>query len=1466
MKSVSRILLLLIGIVLIPLPTSAQKQNNSGNAKTDTTTVIKNKSVPRKSPETFGDGDQSNPTTGGNSDGTFGDSDQNSPTTDGGSGGFGDSDMGGTIPFYGEILATGITLDQSTLSFNAANQTVTLTATVTPSNATNKDVTWTSSNTAVATVSSAGVVTAVATGTATITATTADGTNLAATCTVTVELPLPGIASLSELSNDKLYVFTTGERVLQLSGNHENLEWNNASVSLNPDDMGLVTNVSQLSSPFTEPSEGSLAALLDNDAGTFWHSIWSSGEVAAHSHYLQVDLVEPADEDICLLFTRRLTGNDHITQWGVFGSNDPDAADADWTELASLNTPYAGQYETLVSKAFDTQGYRYLRFYIDNTTGDGNGTRGFGHLSEFRLFKASDLAAPPVNPAFTANNQFAILNINSKYYLYSPVVRSFYMINTKFISGFGSIFTIQDDSTGDDYRWTLTAPLDGGTRTLGANVKIIPADDFDPTEALAAFTENANLGFADGYYRIRSAGTHTNTVTDGEGNESTEQVYKYACGSIDVEGNLYGSWCTPEGLVSECSALWRLTNRDGLFDLQNMCNNGRFIGQGKGVSAQMSAESKGLVAIDWVAEDGGVKIVNIRMSSSPIADYNYLHREGHQDGAGVSGNLCGWCNTGTYGASEWVLEPVSTADAEAIINSYSAAVEVGTTFTAAVPCGEGTADLTFKVWNSNLLQVIVYGSPEDIAGDLVIPAKVTDENGIEFSVWGIGDNAFNNRTNLTAVEMPESVTTIGGSAFYGCTGLTSVTILGDVDDIWGHGFENCTSLQNVTINGVTNIDDSAFKGCTSLQSIVLPEGLTKIGEAAFHSSGLESISFPSTLTEVGESAFHSCHQLTNIDFNGCSAVFAGNAFAWCESLEEVYIPNTVTLGGYFTFACCASLREVVFEEGNPTRGIFSTFIGDYISSSLETVVLPSFEFMDTGCFSNCTNLKSVTFLSGSPNNNSQHFSKNFFNVPDDVLFTVPAGTAENYLRAGFKNLSDKGGLPLVREEFEAEAARIATMADALSDGDKTTLNTAITSARTTVNATDDYMTIYAQITAIKTAAKTFLTTATLPANFDVTAATIINPDIDRYPIGWNMNNFAEHEGYQAGHYENGVVSIDKFIEAARGNVLADGQISQTITSLPAGIYRLEADIIATWWFDASVEVTGVSLFAGNQSTPVATENQKPQHFSVEFTLDEDGDCTIGLSINSTTANWVAMDNVRLYNVGLPEDENDTDISEMDNVIYIERAEGVAGSSASLAVKMKNVLSPVGCSFKLTLPEGFSLVKDTDNDIVYELSNRAKKFSVTRKDWNNGTYDFALTPSTENATISGTEGIVITFRVQVPEGTSLGDYKVNLTNNLIQSKSSGTTQDNPVPDVKTTFTVVDYVLGDVNGDGNVTPADAIMILYRYFEVAQSGFNEAAADINGDGNISPADAIEALYQYFGVSNGSNVKPFINIIQPE
>ena len=80
---------------------------------------------------------------------------------------------------------TSVTLNKTSLTLTIG-ETQTLKATVNPSNATNKSVTWSSDNTSIATVSSSGSVTAKAEGTAIVSVTTDDG-GKTATCTITVQ-------------------------------------------------------------------------------------------------------------------------------------------------------------------------------------------------------------------------------------------------------------------------------------------------------------------------------------------------------------------------------------------------------------------------------------------------------------------------------------------------------------------------------------------------------------------------------------------------------------------------------------------------------------------------------------------------------------------------------------------------------------------------------------------------------------------------------------------------------------------------------------------------------------------------------------------------------------------------------------------------------------------------------------------------------------------------------------------------------------------------------------------------------------------------------------------------------------------------------------------------------------------------------------------------------------------------------
>ncbi|MBQ7181990.1 MAG: discoidin domain-containing protein [Bacteroidaceae bacterium] len=112
----------------------------------------------------------------------------------------------------------------------------------------------------------------------------------------------------------------------------------------------MITSADQLSSPYSDSAEGQhIEYLIDGDAGTFWHTDWHGEHPDDATHWLQIADMGEFVGDCEFYIYQRATDNDHPSKITLLGSDDPEAADEDWTEMATLtiqNAASGGVYTT----------------------------------------------------------------------------------------------------------------------------------------------------------------------------------------------------------------------------------------------------------------------------------------------------------------------------------------------------------------------------------------------------------------------------------------------------------------------------------------------------------------------------------------------------------------------------------------------------------------------------------------------------------------------------------------------------------------------------------------------------------------------------------------------------------------------------------------------------------------------------------------------------------------------------------------------------------------------------------------------------------------------------------------------------------------------------------------------------------------------------------------------------------------
>ena len=120
---------------------------------------------------------------------------------------------------------------------------------------------------------------------------------------------------------------------------------------------------------------------------------------------------------------------------------------------------------------------------------------------------------------------------------------------------------------------------------------------------------------------------------------------------------------------------------------------------------------------------------------------------------------------------------------------------------------------------------------------------LTDDGTLTISGTGVMHNYdsfgdapwYGKRSMIKCLIIEPGVANIGNYAFRSCTNLTSVEIPDSVTIIRFNAFSSCNSLSSITIpNSVKTIDQAAFSNCSSLTSITIPDSVTSIGTCAFH--------------------------------------------------------------------------------------------------------------------------------------------------------------------------------------------------------------------------------------------------------------------------------------------------------------------------------------------------------------------------------------------------------------------------------------------------------------------------------------------------------------------------------------------------------------------------------------------------------------------------------------------------------
>ena len=164
--------------------------------------------------------------------------------------------------------------------------------------------------------------------------------------------------------------------------------------------------------------------------------------------------------------------------------------------------------------------------------------------------------------------------------------------------------------------------------------------------------------------------------------------------------------------------------------------------------------------------------------------------------------------------------------------------------------------IEFKNVNSN---------PLTFAHNLYLNDELISELFIPNGVTKISDYAFNDCNGITSIDIPSDIASIGKDTFTGCNNIITATlpttvlssisknklqrvVLNGGEEIPSGAFVNCSDLTSIDIaNSITSIGQFAFSNCTSLQSIKIPNSVVSIAWQTFNGcNNLKNVTFENT--------------------------------------------------------------------------------------------------------------------------------------------------------------------------------------------------------------------------------------------------------------------------------------------------------------------------------------------------------------------------------------------------------------------------------------------------------------------------------------------------------------------------------------------------------------------------------------------------------------------------------------------